>query len=60
MAEPEKDPPFEGGSQPVTEHPTGIKGGGRGAAQTLVIVLAALLLLAALAWFLVPLFSAGE
>jgi hypothetical protein len=55
VAEREEEPPYEGGSQPVEEHPTGVEGGGRGGIQTVVVVLGVLVVLAALAWFLVPL-----
>lgn len=50
----DREPPFEGGSQPVKEAPPEMPGGGRTAAQTVVIVLAVLVVLAGLAWFLIP------
>ncbi len=59
MAEREKEPPFEGGSQPVQERAKGIKGGGRTAMQTVVLVVAALVVLAGLLWFLVPILTAS-
>jgi hypothetical protein len=54
VADRDEEPPFEGGAQPVEEHATGIRGGGRGAMQTVVIVVAVLVVLAALLWFAVP------
>jgi hypothetical protein len=54
----DRDPPFEGGAQPVPESPPEMPGPGRGAAQTIVIILAVLAVLAGLIWFLVPLFGA--
>lgn len=50
MADPDRDPPFEGGSQPVPEHPPEVPGPGRSATQVVVVVIAALALLAAVAW----------
>lgn len=55
MDERENEPPYEGGAQPVPEHPTGVSGEGRGIMQTVVVVVAVLVLLAAVAWLLVPL-----
>jgi hypothetical protein len=49
------EPPFEGGSQPVPEGPPEMPGGGRSVAQTIVIIIAVLAVLAGLAWFLIPL-----
>jgi hypothetical protein len=48
------EPPFEGGSQPVHESRQEVPGGGRTAMQTIVIVLAVLVVLAGLIWFLIP------
>lgn len=48
-----EEPPFEGGSQPVKERPPE-KPTGRGAAQTVVVVIGVLVVLAALLWLLVP------
>jgi hypothetical protein len=53
VADDKLDPPFEGGSQPVPEHPTGTTGKGRGVGQGLVIALAIIVLLGALAWIFV-------
>ena len=54
MAEPREEPPFEGGSQPVPENPPETAGRGRSAAQTVVVVVGVLILLAAILWLLVP------
>ena len=48
-------PPYEGGSQPVGEHPTPPPSEGQGAAQTVILVVGVLVVLAALLWILVPL-----
>lgn len=47
----EKEPPFQGGSQPVKEHASEVPGPGRSVAQGLVLVLGAVVLLAGLMWF---------
>jgi hypothetical protein len=60
VADRDEEPPFEGGAQPVKEHPTGIRGGGRGAIQTVVVVVAALVVLAALLWFAVPVLTGAR
>jgi len=58
MAEGERrEAPFEGGSQPVTENPQDVPAGGRTAMQTVVIAIAVLVVLAGLAWLLIPLVS---
>ncbi len=54
MANKHSDPPFEGGSQPVEEHPPEMPSGGRGVGQTIVIAVAVLVVLAAVLWILVP------
>lgn len=54
MANEEKEPPFEGGSQPVPEHQPEIPSGGRSVLQTVVIVIGVLAVLAAAIWILVP------
>lgn len=54
MADRDREPPFEGGSQPVPEHPPERAGAGRTVAQTVVIVVGALVLLAAILWLVVP------
>jgi hypothetical protein len=51
----DQEPPYDGGSQPVEERPTGIEGTGRGGVQIVVLVLGAIVLIAAAAWLLVPL-----
>jgi len=50
----DKEPAFQGGSQPVAESPPEVPTGGRTVAQTIVIVLAVLVVLAGLIWILVP------
>jgi hypothetical protein len=52
-----KEPPFEGGSQPVAEHRPEVPGQGRSVIQTVVIIIAVIAILAALVWVFVP-FSA--
>lgn len=49
-----QEPPFEGGSQPVPEHPPETPTGGRSVMQTVVVVVGVLVLLAAALWLLVP------
>lgn len=53
-----EEPPFEGGSQSVPESPPEVPGPGRSAMQTVVIVIAVLVVLAALVWIFVPLSGA--
>lgn len=48
----DREPRYQGGSQPVPEHRSEVPGPGRGAMQTVVIVVAVLVLLAVVAWFL--------
>jgi hypothetical protein len=52
-----REPPYEGGAQPVQENPQDVPTGGRTAMQTVVIAIAVLVVLAGLAWFLIPLVS---
>lgn len=54
MAEKREEPPFEGGSQPVPENRPEMGTGGRSVAQTVVVIVGVLVLLAALLWLLVP------
>jgi hypothetical protein len=54
MADPKDDPPYEGGAQPVPERPPEVPTGGRTVGQVIVLVIAALVVLAGLAWILVP------
>jgi hypothetical protein len=54
MADPKDDPPYEGGAQPVPERPAEVPTGGRTVGQVIVIAIAVLVVLAALAWILVP------
>lgn len=58
MVDRDREPPYEGGSQPVREEPTAPAGAGRTVGQTVVIVIGVLVILAALLWLLVP-FGAG-
>lgn len=51
----DREPPYEGGSQPVPEHRSEVPKGGRSVGQTVVLVIGALAVLAALLWLLVPL-----
>lgn len=53
MAEDRKEPPFDGGSQPVPHQKDPVPGPGRSAAQVVTLVVAALVVLGALAWFFV-------
>jgi hypothetical protein len=50
----DEEAPFEGGSQPVREHPPEMPTGGRSVMQTVVVVIAVLVVVAALLWLLVP------
>ena len=51
MATPDRDPPFEGGSQPVPQVPDPVPGPGRSFGQVVVIVIAVLVVAAAVVWF---------
>jgi hypothetical protein len=48
------EPPFEGGSQRVPQHPEEVPTAGRSVVQTVVIVVAVLAALAAILWLVVP------
>ena len=50
MAEDRKEPPFEGGSQPVPHQKEPVPGPGRSAAQWITIVLSALVIAAMLVY----------
>ncbi|HET7274919.1 MAG TPA: hypothetical protein VFI91_07045 [Longimicrobiaceae bacterium] len=54
MEEEPQERPFEGGSQPVEDHPPEMPSGGWNVGQTVVIVLGILVVLAAILWVLVP------
>jgi hypothetical protein len=54
VAERKEDPPFEGGSQPVRERPPEAPAAGWSVMQTVVVVIAVLVVLAALLWIAVP------
>lgn len=45
------DPPFQGGSQPVPEHPPEVPGGGRSVMQTVVVIVGVLVVLAGVLYF---------
>lgn len=52
MAEDRKEPPFQGGSQPVPHQKDPIPGPGSGVARLVVLVLAVLVVAAAAMYFL--------
>lgn len=54
MGDREREPEFEGGSQPVPEHPPEVATVGRSIAQTVIIVVGLLVVLAAVLWLVVP------
>jgi hypothetical protein len=54
----DEEPPFVGGSQPVEHKPDPIPSEGRSGAQTLVIAVAVLAVIAGLAWIVVPMLGA--
>lgn len=54
VADRNDEPPFTGGSQPVPEHVPEPAGGGRTVAQTVVIVVGVLVVLAGILWLVVP------
>ena len=47
-----REPPFDGGSQPVVEHPPEVPTAGRSALQWVVIVVSALVVLAGVLYLL--------
>ncbi|HEX2094977.1 MAG TPA: hypothetical protein VHG28_21430 [Longimicrobiaceae bacterium] len=51
MATPDRDPPFEEGSQPVSQAPDPVPGPGRSVGQIIVIAISVLAVLAAIVWF---------
>lgn len=57
MEEETHERPFEGGSQPVTEHPAEVPTAGRSVMQTAVVIIAILAIVAAVLWLFVPLAS---
>lgn len=58
MSTPDREPPFEGGSQPVPHRKGEVPvKGGRTVGQTVTVVLGVLALLAAAIWFLSPLLA---
>jgi hypothetical protein len=54
VSTPDREPPFEGGSQPVQHVKDEVPRGGRSVGQTVAVVLGVLAVLAALVWFLSP------
>lgn len=50
----QKDRPFEGGAQPVREHPPEVPSAGRTVSQTIVIAVVILVVLAGILWVVVP------
>lgn len=54
MEERDREPPFEGGSQPVPEHRPEVATGGRTVGQTVIIVVGVLVVLAGILWLVVP------
>lgn len=48
------DPPFDGGAQPVKEKRAEVPKAGRTAGQTIIVIVCALVLLAAVLWIIVP------
>lgn len=51
MAQPHREPPFEGGSQPVEHRPDPVPPGRRSAQPLLIVAVVAVLLLSGLVWF---------
>ena len=54
MSVDDDDPPFDHGSQPVVERPTEPPGTGSAISQTIIYIIGAVVLIAALLWLLVP------
>lgn len=54
MSAENEERPYDGGSQPVTERPPEMPRGGNAAARAVAIAVGVLVVLAALAWVLVP------
>jgi hypothetical protein len=55
LSTPDRDPPFEGGSQPVPHTPPEVPTGGRSAMQIVVVAIGALVLIGTLIMLVVPL-----
>ena len=53
MSTSDREPPFEGGSQPVPQKKEEMPSGGRSVGQVIVLVIAVLAVLAAVVWFFV-------
>ena len=54
MSTPDRDPPFEGGSQPVPQVKDEVPTSGRTVGQTVAVALGVIAVLAAVVWFLSP------
>ena len=57
MSTPDRDPPFEGGSQPVPHVKDEVPTKGRSVGQGVVVVLGVLALLGAAIWLLSPILA---
>lgn len=57
MEDRDREPRFEGGAQPVPEHPPEAPGAGRTVGQIIALIVGGLVLLAGAMWLLVPLLS---
>ncbi|HLL45406.1 MAG TPA: hypothetical protein VK399_01810 [Longimicrobiaceae bacterium] len=57
MSTPDRDPPFEGGSQPVPHVKDEVPTKGRSVGQGVAVVLGVLAVLAAAVWFLSPILA---
>ncbi len=57
MSTPDRDPPFEGGSQPVPHVKDEVPTRGRSVGQGVAVVLGVIAVLAAAVWFLSPILA---
>jgi hypothetical protein len=57
LSTPDRDPPFEGGSQPVPHVKDEVPTRGRSVGQGVAVVLGVLAVLAAAVWFLSPILA---
>ncbi len=57
MSTPDRDPPFEGGSQPVPHVKDEVPTKGRSVGQGVAVVLGVIAVLAAAVWFLSPILA---
>jgi hypothetical protein len=51
VTESQREPPFEGGSQPVSEHPPEVPGPGRSVMQIVVFVIALIVILGSVVFY---------